>query len=207
MSPWKFKRDCISFYCTRLISFYTEHNTIPDIESVTTSPTSIAFSIFVPDKYELNGRLRSLNFYYQPIPVYTQTLGDEFSEHVLNDVRSHINDTNYVTKFLPLSNSDVFSRKPKVTSIDFEVEELSTYTFYAFYLTYQTEHSESLNRTEVNIVRTKEGGKIFHGISSSCFYEPRIRLSRQCLLNVPLISLKNSQCHFFEFGDFWLTSR
>ena len=150
-------------YTVILHIFYIilDHLAIPRVEEISTKATSIHFTLLPTDQYELNGRLENVVFYYQPIPVYTQTTGDHFSFDILNQVRSQMNETNYEKRYLPLNHEMFFSSRSDsqgLTSHDMKVDGLHTYTFYGFFMTYQTNHSEGLRRTNVSIVRTKEGG-------------------------------------------------
>ena len=98
-------------------------------------------------------------FYYQPVAVYTPTYNDELSEEVLSDVQSRIKDEMYQKRELPVTHEQFFHLNQGVTYSMF-VDGLQTYTFYAFRMTYQTNHSEG-PPTNFSIIRTKEDGMQF----------------------------------------------
>ena len=79
----------LSFYSTLDVSmshFDIGHHSMPHIHAVSSGRHSITFALHSTDVYELNGVLRNIIVFYQPVAVYTPTTTADVPPHVKEDV-------------------------------------------------------------------------------------------------------------------------
>ena len=138
---------------------------LPNITAYNTTAHSLRLHLSPTDQYLLNGRLRNISVFYQPLSIRTQYNGPILSRELEKETLGNV-DVELFERWDMNTNHEEFFRN---TSWLVEMHGLAAYWWYAFNVAYETKHSLS-NVTDTYIIRTKEDGKCLLLVSFTLSY-------------------------------------